>query len=86
MREQISQVVSFISSYIKSCRLMKKENERANENSKVKTVGRVVAIRHICYRNRTAASAGMDKGDSLLHCYVGSNQKHGNLIRGAPLV
>lgn len=78
MGKQIFQGASFISSDIKSCRLMRKESEWANGNNKVKIVGRVATTRHICYRYRSAASAGMNKGGSLLPSYVGSNQKHGN--------
>lgn len=78
MGKQIFQGASFISSDIKSCRLMRKESEWANGNNKVKIVGRVATTRHICYRYRSAASAWMNKGGSLLPSYVGSNQKHGN--------
>ena len=77
MGKQISQGASFISSVIKSCRLMRKESESANGNNKVKTVGRVAATRHICSRDRSAASAGMEQG-SLPSSLLGSNQKHGN--------
>lgn len=44
---------------------MRKESERANGNNKVKTVGSVAATRHICYRDRSAAWAGVNKGRSL---------------------